>query len=247
LQQTKVALVTGAGSGIGRAIAERLSADGFQVVVADINAENAAMVAQTLSQSAFALVCDVTSAESVGAATREVLERTGRIDALVNVAGISVVKPFLETDERDWKQHLDVNLMGTMRMAHTVLPTMIEQGYGRVVSIASERARNGGASETAYSAAKAGVIAFSKSIAREFGALGVTANCVSPGPINTPPLQKLIAEGGREHIDKALADLPVPRLGEPEEVAAAVSYLVGRDTGYVTGQIIGVGGGIAMP
>lgn len=246
MQEVSVAIVTGGGSGIGRATAERLSEDGFQVAVADINPENAARVAESLSHESFAVTCDVTSRESTDAAIREILGRTGRIDALVNVAGISVVKPFLDTVEADWLLHIDVNLIGTMRMVHAVLPTMLDQGYGRIVSIASERARNGGASETAYSASKAGVIALSKSIAREFGAQGVTANCVAPGPINTPPLQKLIAEGGREHIDKALADLPVPRLGEPEEVAAAVSYLASSNAGYVTGQTIGVGGGIAM-
>jgi 2-hydroxycyclohexanecarboxyl-CoA dehydrogenase len=242
-----VAFVTGAASGIGRATAEVLSAEGYRVVVADINVEQAAAVAASLPNDAFALECDVTSKESVNVAIKSVLNSAGRIDVLVNVAGVSRVKPFMETDEADWYLHVEVNLLGVYRMVHAVLPTMVAQGYGRIVSIASERGRQGGASEAAYSGAKGGVIAFSKAIAREVGGSGITANCVAPGPINTPPLQKLIEEGGREHIDRALAELPIPRLGEPEEVAAAVRYLASREAGYVTGQTIGVGGGIAMP
>jgi 2-hydroxycyclohexanecarboxyl-CoA dehydrogenase len=245
--EKSVAFVTGAASGIGRATAEALSAEGFRVVVADINVEPAKAVAATLSNDAFALECDVTSKESVDEAIRSVLDTTGRIDVLVNVAGISVVKPFMETDESNWYLHVEVNLLGVYRMVHAVLPTMIEQKFGRIVTIASERGRQGGANEAAYSGAKGGVIAFSKAIAREVGNAGITVNCVAPGAINTPPLQKLVAEGGREHIDQALASLPIPRLGEPEEVAAAVVYLASRQAAYVTGQTIGVGGGIAMP
>lgn len=243
---TRVAFVTGASSGIGEAVARTLAESGLTVALADIATEAAERLAAELGNSAFAVECDVTSNDSVKAAVAQVIDRTGRFDVLVNSAGASLVTPFVTTQESDWDRLVDLNLLGVYRTVHAVLPTMLAQQHGRIITISSETGRLGGKNEAAYSGTKGGVIAFSKAIAREVGNDGITVNCVAPGPINTPPLQRLVDQDAAEHLQRALDAMPISRVGEPSEVADAVLYLVGDGAAYVTGQTISVGGGLSM-
>lgn len=245
----KTALVTGAAQGIGRGIAQVLNADGYRVAVVDLNLPLAEECAAQLGNGAFAVKCDVTTGKDVTEAVRTVLNTAGSIEVLVNVAGGDRVMPFIESDEADWVRETELNLFSVYRFVKAVLPAMTEQGYGRIINVASETGRIGSANQAAYSGAKAGVIGFSKAVAREVGNTGVTINCVSPGAINTPALQKLIeAQGpeGRAHVEAALASSPIGRVGEPDEVGAAVVFLSSPVAGYITGQTLSVSGGLSM-
>ena len=195
----KIAFVTGAGSGIGRAVAARLAAGGTRVAVADVNEETGKESVAALGGAGGIFVhADVTSPESVAAAAARATDELGPVDILVNVAGADVVKPFLDTDEELWRWLIELNLIGVFRCTKAFLPGMVERGYGRIVNVASDAGRVGSSGEAVYSGAKGGVIAFTKTIAREVARSGVTANTVCPGPTDTPPLRKTAGPGGRE-------------------------------------------------
>ena len=189
------------------------------------------------------------SAESVVAAVARVRAELGPIDALVNCVGWDEGKPFLETDDTFSQKVLDVNLLGPIRVCRLVLPDMIAAGGGRIVNIASDAGRVGSSLESIYSAAKGGLIAISKTLAREFATRGVAVNVVSPGPTDTPLFAALAAAGGGSGkvmgaLERAI---PMRRLGRPEEVAAAVAFLIATpEAGYITGQTLSVNGGLAM-
>jgi 2-hydroxycyclohexanecarboxyl-CoA dehydrogenase len=246
----RVALVTGGGRGIGRAIAFALAGDSRQVAVADIRDEDAAEAASAIVDGggrARAVRLDVTDPDSVRAGVEQARRELGPLDILVNNAGWDELRPFLQTDEPFWDRVIDVNFKGCLRMTRAVLPEMLERGWGRVVNIGSDAGRVGSSQESVYSGAKAGVIAFTKTIAREVARSGVTANSVCPGPTRTPMLERM---GAGEEGEKLIAALeravPMRRLGEPEDVAAAVVFLASERAGYVTGQTLSVSGGLTM-
>ena len=241
----RVAVVTGGSSGIGRAIASRLAADGFTVAILARNLARARDVASALGGTA--VECDVTDYASVSAA-RAALDGA---DVLVNNAGFDEFQPFLETDPADWQRLLAVNLLGVLNCTHVFAPAIRERcaasGYGRIVNIASDASRVGSTGEAVYSAAKGGVVAFSKSLARELSRAGVTVNVVSPGPTDTPMLDAIRAtDFGGKVVDRIVAASPRRRLALPDEIAGAVAYFVSDDATFVTGQILSVSGGLTM-
>ena len=241
----RTALVTGAASGMGEAIAKRLDADGVRVVVADIEAELGAVVASSLSDGLF-VEMDLSRSDSVTAAADRVLSELGVVDILVNCAGFDVVMPFLDTDEELWDALIAVNLYGPLRTTKAFLPGMVDNGWGRIVNISSDAGRVGSSGEGVYSACKGGQIAFTKTIAREVARRGVTVNCVCPGPTDTPPVRRTLAEGGEKFMAALVRAIPMRRLGQPEDIAAAVGYLVSEGAGFVTGQTLSVSGGMSM-
>jgi 2-hydroxycyclohexanecarboxyl-CoA dehydrogenase len=236
------ALVTGGAKGIGAAISRRLAAEGAAVTIGDIDTDGAGEVASEIDGGAVRL--DVTDYESV----REAVEGAGRVDVLVNNAGMDEFAFFTETDPDLWARVVTVNLGGVFACTHAVLPGMQQAGYGRIVNIASEAGRVGSKGSAVYSAAKGGVIAFTKTIARENARYGVTANAIAPGPIDTPLLRSALEFGelGQKVIDTMKGATQMRRLGEPDEVAAAVAFLASDDASYVTGETLGVSGGLGM-
>jgi 2-hydroxycyclohexanecarboxyl-CoA dehydrogenase len=240
----RVALVSGGARGIGRAIAFALADQGRAVVVADLLEKEAAETAAAVRGMSVRL--DVTDAESVAAAVGRVAAELGPINVLVNNAGWDEARPFLETDEPFWDRVIDVNFKGGLRLTRGVLPGMVERGWGRIVNIGSDAGRVGSSLESVYSGAKGGVIAFTKTIAREVARSGVTANVVCPGPTRTAFLDRIAGEGGERLVQSLERAVPMRRLGEPEDVAAAVAFLASDEAGYITGQTLSVSGGLTM-
>jgi 2-hydroxycyclohexanecarboxyl-CoA dehydrogenase len=236
------ALVTGGAGGIGAAIARRLAAEGAEVTVGDLNLEGAEGVASEISGEALEL--DVTDLDSARAA----VEATGTLDILVNNAGTDEFGFFADTTPEMWEKVLAVNLWGVLNCTHAALPGMQEAGYGRLVNIASEAGRIGSKGSAVYSAAKGGVIAFTKVMAREGARFGINANAIAPGPIETPLLMRAAEFGeiGEKIISNMKAGTQLRRLGAPDEVAAAAAFLASEDASYVTGEILGVSGGMGM-
>jgi 2-hydroxycyclohexanecarboxyl-CoA dehydrogenase len=231
----RVALVTGGAGGIGRAIAAALAADGRRVAVGDL-------VEADVGGAALSVVLDVTDTASVALAVDAVEAQLGPVDILVNGAGWDEMRPFLETDERFWDRVLEINFKGGLRTARRVVPGMAERGWGRVVNIGSDAGRVGSSLESVYSGAKGAVIAFTKTLAREVARSGVTANTVCPGPTRTPMLASMDPKMASA-LERAV---PMRRLGEPEDVAAAVAFLASDAAGYITGQTLSVSGGLTM-
>ena len=238
----RTALVTGAARGIGRGIAEALAAKGHTVVLGDLLEDEAREAADAIGGGARAVRLDVTDTESV----RSALAEAGAVDILVNNAGWDELRMFVDTDEPFWDRVIDVNFKGCVRTTHAVLPGMVQRGYGRLVNIGSDAGRVGSSMESVYSGAKGGVIAFTKTIAREVARRGVTANTVCPGPTDTPMLRGMEAEGGGILIDALRKAVPMRRLGTPEDVAAAVAFLASEEAGFITGQTLSVSGGLTM-
>jgi 2-hydroxycyclohexanecarboxyl-CoA dehydrogenase len=236
------ALVTGGAKGIGEAIVRRLSAEGAQVTIGDIDTEGAERVAA--ETGAVALPLDVTEPASAYAA----VDGAGKLDVLVNNAGMDEFGFFTDTDPQMWERVLAVNLKGVFACTGAVLPGMQQAGYGRIVNIASEAGRVGSKGSAVYSAAKGGVIAFTKTIARENARFGITVNAVAPGPIDTPLLRRAAELGqvGERIIETMKGATQLRRLGQPEEVAAAVAFLASEEAAYVTGETLGVSGGLGM-
>jgi 2-hydroxycyclohexanecarboxyl-CoA dehydrogenase len=236
-------LVTGGASGIGAAIAARLAAEGAEVWVGDIDTEGAERVAGEANGHAVEL--DVTDLESAQAA---VAAAGGTLDILVNNAGTDEFGFFTYTTPEQWQRVLAINLVGVLNCTSAALPGMQQAKYGRIVSISSEAGRVGSKGSAVYSAAKGGIIAFMKAIAREDARYGITANSIAPGPIETPLLMgaKEFGEIGEKVIETMKSSTQMGRLGQPEEVAAAVAFLASDDATYVTGETLGVSGGLGM-
>ena len=238
----KKALVTGGAQGIGAAISRRLAAEGAAVVIGDVNTDGAAAVASEIGAEAVAL--DVTDPEAATA----VVDEHGPFAILVNNAGTDDFAFFTDITPDRWRRLIAINLEGVFACTQAVLPAMQEVGYGRIVNIASEAGRVGSKGSAVYSAAKGGVIAFTKVIARENGRYAITANAIAPGPIETPLLMaaKEFGEMGDRIIETMKATTQLRRLGSADEVAAAVAFLASDDASYVTGETLGVSGGLGM-
>jgi 2-hydroxycyclohexanecarboxyl-CoA dehydrogenase len=242
----RVALVTGGGGGIGAAIARALAADGCSVAVTDLRVEAASEVASTLDGRAVAVEMDVTDGASVTSALDRVASELGDVDVLVNNAGWDELRPFVETDEDFWDKVIAINFKGALHTTRAALPGMIERRRGRIVNVASDAGRVGSSMESVYSGAKGGLIAFTKTIAREAARAGVTANVVCPGPTRTPLLEGMAEEGGEKMIDALTRAIPMRRLAEPEDIAAAVAFFASERAAFVTGQTLSVSGGLTM-
>jgi len=248
---TRAAIVTGGGRGIGRAIALALARDGRSVAVADLLADQARAVAAEIVEdggSAIAVELDVTEPASVQSGIDMAEGALGPLEILVNNAGWDELRPFLDTDEQFWERVLDVNFKGALRMTHALLPGMLERRFGRIVSIGSDAGRVGSSLESVYSGAKGGVIAFTKTIAREAARAGVTANTVCPGPTDTPMLAAILAahEDAERVIGAMTRAVPMRRLAQPQEIAAAVAFFASEQAAYITGQTLSVSGGLTM-
>jgi len=239
----KKALVTGGAGGIGAAIARRLAAEGAQVTIGDLNLDGATEVAGEVSGLAIEL--DVTD---LGSAQAAVDSAGPPLDILVNNAGTDEFGFFSQTKAEQWERVIAVNLKGVLNCTFAALPGMQEAGYGRMVNIASEAGRVGSKGSAVYSAAKAGVIGFTKVMAREGARFGITANAIAPGPIETPLLMQAreLGELGEKIIETMKGGTQLRRLGQPEEVAAATAFLASDDASYVTGETLGVSGGMGM-
>ena len=230
----KTALVTGGASGIGRAVAHRLRSDGHQVAIVDL----------TPTEEAPAFVADVTDRAQVETAVAAVHDSLGPITVLVNAAGLERFKRFTNLSFEDWSRVVDVNLNGVFHTIQAVLPDMVDAGWGRIVNISSSSTHSGQPFMAAYVASKSAVNGLTKSLALEYGPHGITVNGVAPGFVDTPMLRSAEERqflGGtiEEHIERT----PVRRVGRPEDIAAACSFLISEDAGYITGQILGVNGG----
>lgn len=236
------ALVTGGASGIGAATARRLAAEGAEVVIGDVNTEGANAVAAEIGAGSARL--DVTDPSSSAA----LAEEHGPFAILVNNAGTDEFGFFADTDPGVWERVLAVNLVGVLACTHAVLPGMQAAGYGRVVNISSEAGRIGSKGSVAYSSAKGGVLGFTKAMAREGARFGVTVNAICPGPIETPLLMQALEFGeiGQKIVDNMKAGTQLRRLGTPDEVAAVVAFLASDDSSYMTGETLGVSGGMGM-
>jgi len=244
----RTVIVTGGGGGIGGAISRRFAGEGAKVAVLDRAADAAAATAEAIGPAALALACDITDRASVDAAVERTTAELGPVDVLVNNAGWDLFKPFASTTPDDWQRLIDINLVGALHLHHAVLPGMVERQSGRVVNIASDAARVGSSGEAVYAACKGGLVAFTKTLAREHARHGITLNVVCPGPTDTALLASVTE--GAANPDKLLEafrrSIPLGRIGSPEDLPGAVLFFASDDAAFVTGQVISVSGGLTM-
>jgi NAD(P)-dependent dehydrogenase (short-subunit alcohol dehydrogenase family) len=229
----KTAVVTGGSSGIGRAVADRLRADGYHVATIDLNP----------SDDEFAQTADVTDRAQVEAALSAIRAQLGPVGILVNAAGLDGFKRFTDITFEEWQKVVDVNLNGVFHCIQAVLPDMVDAGWGRIVNISSSSTHSGTPYMAHYVAAKSAVNGLTKSLALEYGPAGITVNAVPPGFIDTPMLRNAEARGRLRNVQAAIDATPVRRIGKPEDIAAACAFLISEEAGYITGQILGVNGG----
>jgi 2-hydroxycyclohexanecarboxyl-CoA dehydrogenase len=247
----KTVIVTGGAGGIGGATCRRFAAEGAKVAVFDMNIEAAQKVADGIKASggiAAAFKCDITDRAAVDTAVAATIAQLGPIDVLVNNAGWDVFKPFVKTVPDEWSKLIAINLTGALHMLHAVLPGMVERNAGRIVNIASDAARGGSSGEAVYSACKGGLVALSKTLAREHARHNITVNVVCPGPTDTALLAG-VAEGARDPaklIEAFRSAIPLGRLGQPDDLAKAIAFFGSDDASFITGQVISVSGGLTM-
>lgn len=247
----KTVIVTGGGGGIGGATCRRFADEGAKVAVFDMNLESAEKVAANIRSAggeASAFQCDITQRDQVDAAVQAAEATLGPIDVLVNNAGWDVFKPFTKTVPAEWDKLIAINLTGALHMLHAVLPGMAERKAGRIVNIASDAARGGSSGEAVYSACKGGLVALSKTLAREHARQNITVNVVCPGPTDTALLAG-VAEGARDPaklLEAFRSAIPLGRLGQPDDLASAIAFFGSDDAGFITGQVISVSGGLTM-
>jgi 2-hydroxycyclohexanecarboxyl-CoA dehydrogenase len=247
----KIVIVTGGGGGIGGASCRRFASEGANVAVFDLNLEAAERVAAGIvatGGAATAFHCDITDRASVDAALKATEAQLGAVAVLVNNAGWDVFKPFTRTVPAEWDKLIAINLTGALHMHHAVLPGMVERRYGHIVNVASDAARGGSSGEAVYAACKGGLVALSKTLAREHARHGITVNVVCPGPTDTALLAGM-AEGARDPaklIEAFRSAIPLGRLGQPEDLAGAIVFFGSDDASFITGQVISVSGGLTM-
>ncbi len=240
--ENKIAIVTGGGGGIGGAIVRRFAREGAKLAVADIDPESAKTVASELTDQgtdAISIVADVTNKTSVGAMMQSAVDRWGSIDILVNVAGGAERKPVIEMTAADWDYVVDMNLKSAFLCSQAALPAMLKQRYGKIVNISSIYGFTGNATRSSYAAAKAGVAAFTKSLALEVVNDGINVNAVAPGRVTTPRVRNRYSD---EAWAAAVAQVPMGRAATPAEIASAVLFLASDENSYVTGQTIHING-----
>ncbi len=247
----KVVLVTGGGGGIGSAICERFGQAGAKVAVVDINQEAGDKTVEKIKVAggfAQTFLVDLTNQESVIECVNNIESTLGPIDVLVNNAGWDRAGNFLDTNKELWEKIVDINFFGVLYMHHAVLKGMSERGKGRVVNIASDAARVGSSGESVYAMCKGGLIAFSKTIARELARKQINVNVVCPGPTDTPLFRDFCGEGeyGEKLRNGLTRAIPFGRLGQPEDLAGAVAFLASDEASFITGQVISVSGGLTM-
>jgi 2-hydroxycyclohexanecarboxyl-CoA dehydrogenase len=247
----KVIVVTGGGGGMGAAICGRLAEEGAKVAVFDIDENSAQKVASRLSKDASQVhveVVDITDITAVEAAVSRTEQALGAIDILVNNAGWDRYRRFLDTDETLREKVVAINLHGPLNMHHAVLKRMSEHGTGNVINIASDAGRVGSSGQAVYSACKGGIIAFTKTMAREMVRKGIRLNCICPGPTDTPMLQAFLDEGesGKRVYDGLKKAIPMGRLGQPEDIPGIVAFFASDDSAFMTGQVVSVSGGLTM-
>ncbi|GAA4322638.1 glucose 1-dehydrogenase [Pigmentiphaga soli] len=247
----KTVLITGAGGGIGRALCRRFIEEGAHVAAFDKSADNLAGLRSFLGDAAGGCsqtVVDIADHAAVARAVQGVVDARGRVDALVNNAGWDVPAKFLDTKPDLWQQLIAVNLIGPLNLHHAVLPHMAAAGGGAVVNIASDAGRVGSSGESVYSACKGGIIAFTKTLAREYARDGIRLNAVCPGPTDTPLLRAFFDEGeyGQKLFEGLKRAIPLKRLGEPDDLHGIVAFMASDDARFMTGQVISVSGGLTM-
>ena len=249
--ENKTIIVTGGGGGIGGATCRRFASEGAKVAVFDMNLEAAQKVVDAIQAAggvAQAFKCDITNRTEVDGAVAAAESALGPIAVLVNNAGWDVFKPFVKTVPDEWSRLIAINLTGALHMLHAVLPGMVERKYGRIVNIASDAARGGSSGEAVYSACKGGLVALSKTLAREHARQSITVNVVCPGPTDTALLAG-VAEGARDPaklIEAFRSAIPLGRLGQPDDLASAIVFFGSDDASFITGQVISVSGGLTM-
>ena len=247
----KTVIVTGGGGGIGGATSRRFAAEGAKVAVYDMNLAAAQKIAAEIRAAggqAAAFQCDITDRAQVDAAVAATQAQLGPVAVLVNNAGWDIFKPFVKTVPAEWDKLIAINLTGALHMLHAVLPGMVERKYGRVVNVASDAARGGSSGEAVYSACKGGLVALSKTLAREHARHGITVNAVCPGPTDTALLAG-VAEGARDPaklIEAFKSAIPLGRLGQGDDLASAIAFMGSDDASFVTGQVLSVSGGLTM-
>lgn len=244
-------ILTGGASGIGRAAALRLGAEGCVVGIFDLNADGAAQTVQAIAAaggSAASWALDISDYAAVQQAHDAFEARFGPVEGLANVAGWDAVRNFLETDTAFWDKIVRINLYGPLTMHHVVLKGMAARGFGRVVNVASDAGRVGSSGEAVYSACKGGIIAFTKTMAREMARKGVTVNVLCPGPTDTPILQSFFGAGdaGAKIAEGLKSAIPLKRIGQPEDYAGMLAFLLSDEGAYMTGQTLSISGGLTM-
>jgi 2-hydroxycyclohexanecarboxyl-CoA dehydrogenase len=243
--ENKIAVVTGAASGIGKATAEALAEAGATVICGDIDrdkGEAATAAIRNKGQKAEFLPVDLTDEASINAFAEAVQAKVGAVDILINGAGWGQTRPFWEAAPGFWEKLIALNFVGPMQLARALLPKMMERGSGKIVNIASDAGRVGSLGETVYSGAKGGLIAFTKSLARETARYNINVNCVCPGPTETP----LLFAVPEKHLEAFKKAIPFRRFGKPSEIADAVVFFASDRASYITGQVLSVSGGLTM-
>lgn len=246
----KVAIVTGGGRGIGRAIGLRLAKEGGSIAILDIDLESAQATAEEIRKFGSQGVgkkADLSKYAETKQAVDEVYAEFGRIDILVNNAGIDQPKPFLETDDAFWERFIAVNYKSYLNACHACIPYLMKNGQGSIISMGSDAGRVGTAGELIYGGTKAAIMGSSKALARELAPFQITVNCISPGPIDTDIWRKLAAdEKGKKIAEGVVRSIPLRRIGSPEDVAGVVAFFASDDARYITGQVLSVDGGLTM-
>ena len=246
----KVAIVTGAGGGIGRAITLKFGSLGARVVAADIKVAGAKETLSLLEKSGakgLALATDITDRGKVQEMVKATLDTFGKLDILVNNAGWDIIEPFAKNTPEYWEKIIAINLKGPIFCTRAVLDSMMERKYGKIVNISSDAGRVGSSGEAVYSACKGGIIAFTKTIAREMARYQINVNCVCPGPTDTPLLAEITrGETGAKIIEAMTKATPFRRLAKPEDIAGAAAFLASDEAGFITGQTLSVSGGLTM-
>jgi 2-hydroxycyclohexanecarboxyl-CoA dehydrogenase len=249
--QNKTVVITGGGGGIGGATCRKFAQEGAKVAVLDLNLEAAEKVAAEIRAAggaAEAFKCDIADRASVDAAVAATQTKLGPIDVLVNNAGWDIFKPFAKSDPGEWEKLIAINLTGALHMHHAILPGMVERRYGRIVNIASDAARVGSSGEAVYAACKGGLVAFSKTLAREHARHGITVNVVCPGPTDTALLAGVTsgAPNPEKLVEAFTKAIPLGRLGQPDDLAGAIVFFGSDEASFVTGQVLSVSGGLTM-